>query len=80
MTNRRAIFLCNLKPAKMRGVMSHGMIMCASTPDKVEVISPPSDANIGDAVKVPEFPGEYSTMYHTIAQCTIVLILITVAK
>ena len=25
-----AVFLCNLKPAKMRGVLSQGMIMCAN--------------------------------------------------
>ena len=27
--------MCNLKPAKMRGVTSEGMLMCASTPEKV---------------------------------------------
>ncbi|CAF4618431.1 unnamed protein product, partial [Rotaria magnacalcarata] len=27
------VVLCNLKPAKMRGIMSEGMVMCASTPD-----------------------------------------------
>lgn len=35
MQNRIAIFMCNLKPAKMRGVLSEGMLMCASTPEKV---------------------------------------------
>ena len=35
MQNRVAIFMCNLKPAKMRGVLSEGMLMCASSPDKV---------------------------------------------
>ena len=35
MQNRIAIFMCNLKPAKMRGVLSEGMLMCASSPDKV---------------------------------------------
>lgn len=29
------IVLCNLKPAKMRGVESRGMVLCASTPEKV---------------------------------------------
>ena len=35
MQNRLAIFMCNLKPAKMRGITSEGMLMCASTPEKV---------------------------------------------
>ncbi len=38
MQNRRAIIMCNLKPSKMRGIMSEAMVMCASTPEKV---SPP---------------------------------------
>ena len=35
MQNRIAVFMCNLKPAKMRGVLSEGMLMCASSPEKV---------------------------------------------
>ena len=35
MQNRMVILLCNLKPAKMRGIVSEAMVMCASTPDKV---------------------------------------------
>lgn len=38
MQNRMAVLLCNLKPAKMRGVTSEAMVMCASTPEKVTVI------------------------------------------
>ena len=33
--DRNVVLLCNLKPAKMRGVTSEAMVMCASTPDKV---------------------------------------------
>jgi len=58
MQDRSAIFLCNLKPAKMRGITSEGMIMCASTPEKVEIISPPEGASIGDRVNCPQFVGE----------------------
>lgn len=39
MQNRMAVLLCNLKPAKMRGVTSEAMVMCASTPEKVSVVS-----------------------------------------
>ena len=37
MQNRMVILLCNLKPAKMRGIVSEAMVMCASTPDKVRI-------------------------------------------
>jgi len=57
MQNRIAVFLVNLKPAKMRGVMSEGMIMCASSPDKVEIIVPPNGVKIGDRVTVEGYPG-----------------------
>lgn len=56
MQNRMVVILCNLKPAKMRGVLSEAMVMCASTPDKVEVLSPPAGAVPGDLVECPGFP------------------------
>jgi len=57
MQNRMVVILCNLKPAKMRGIMSEAMVMCASTPEKVEVLAPPSGAAPGDVVTVPGFEG-----------------------
>lgn len=57
MRERIAVFMCNLKPAKMRGVLSEGMIMCAVGPEKTEILVPPTDSVIGDRVKVLEFPG-----------------------
>ncbi|XP_003744566.1 aminoacyl tRNA synthase complex-interacting multifunctional protein 1 [Galendromus occidentalis] len=50
MRDRMVVVMCNLKPAKMRGVLSEGMVMCASTPDKVEPIRPPKNAVPGDRV------------------------------
>nr|CRZ24874.1 BMA-MARS-1 [Brugia malayi] len=38
MQNRLVICVCNLKPVKMRGIESQGMVLCASTPEKVELI------------------------------------------
>uniref|UniRef100_A0A1A8LE71 Aminoacyl tRNA synthetase complex-interacting multifunctional protein 1 n=2 Tax=Nothobranchius TaxID=28779 RepID=A0A1A8LE71_9TELE len=58
MQNRMAILLCNLKPAKMRGVVSQAMVMCASSPDKVEILDPPGGSVPGDRVSVQGFPGE----------------------
>ena len=38
--------LCNLKPAKMRGVLSAGMVLCGADKDKgtVELLEPPAGA------------------------------------
>lgn len=58
MQNRMAVLLCNLKPAKMRGVVSQAMVMCASSPDKVEILDPPSGAAPGDRLTFQGFPGE----------------------
>ncbi|CAH2300811.1 aminoacyl tRNA synthase complex-interacting multifunctional 1 isoform X1 [Pelobates cultripes] len=58
MQNRMAVLLCNLKPAKMRGVLSQAMVMCASSPDKVEILDPPSGAVPGERITFQSFPGE----------------------
>jgi len=55
MQDRMAIILCNLKPSKMRGIMSEAMVMCASTPDKVEILAPPTGSKPGDLVQVDGF-------------------------
>merc|ERR1711962_816557 len=57
MQGRVGVFLLNLKPAKMRGVLSEGMIMCASSPEKVETLEAPPGAAIGDRVTCPGYPG-----------------------
>ncbi|XP_075677982.1 tyrosine--tRNA ligase, cytoplasmic-like [Dermatophagoides pteronyssinus] len=50
--NRLVVVLCNLKPAKIRGVVSSGMILCASVaePRKVEPLDPPSNSEPGDLI------------------------------
>ncbi|XP_017528185.1 aminoacyl tRNA synthase complex-interacting multifunctional protein 1 [Manis javanica] len=58
MQNRMVILLCNLKPAKMRGVLSQAMVMCASSPEKVEILAPPTGSVPGDRVTFDAFPGE----------------------
>ena len=61
----KAIFLCNLKPQKMRGISSEAMILCAETPDKLkcEIIEPPKNAKPGDSViEVPRFNSENSAV------------------
>lgn len=58
MRNRNVVVLCNLKPAKMRGILSEAMVMCASTPDKVELLGTPDGAQPGDRVVFDGYPGE----------------------
>ncbi|CAG2102943.1 unnamed protein product [Medioppia subpectinata] len=51
---RLVVVLANLKPAKMRGVESRGMILCASTdePRQVEPLNPPPGSQPGERVFV----------------------------
>lgn len=58
MQNRLVVVLCNLKPAKMRGVLSEAMVMCASSPEKVEILLPPEGAAPGDRVTFEKYPGK----------------------
>ncbi|CAM9395994.1 unnamed protein product [Heterosigma akashiwo] len=46
------VVLCNLKPRAMRGIMSPGMLMCASDENKtkVEPITPPEGSTIGELI------------------------------
>ncbi|KFO32707.1 Aminoacyl tRNA synthase complex-interacting multifunctional protein 1 [Fukomys damarensis] len=57
--NRMVVLLCNLKPAKMTGVLSQAMVMCASSPEKVEFLAPPDSSVSGDRATFESFPGEH---------------------
>ncbi|XP_073089681.1 tyrosine--tRNA ligase, cytoplasmic isoform X2 [Manis javanica] len=53
--DRLVVVLCNLKPQKMRGVESQGMLLCASiegTSHKVEPLDPPAGSAPGERVFV----------------------------
>jgi len=54
MLNRLVVVLCNLKPAKMRGVESKGMVLCSSReePKEVEPLAVPEGSAPGDRVTV----------------------------
>jgi len=59
---RKIIVVCNLKPAKLRGIMSEGMLLAASEGDTVSLLLPPEGAEAGTQVggttraKQIEFP------------------------
>lgn len=66
MQNKIAVFMCNLKPAKMRGILSEAMIMCASTPEKVEILNVPAGSVIGDQVTCKAYPGTCRSSFETL--------------
>lgn len=47
---RKILVVCNMKPAKLKNVLSSGMVLCAKNPEKgvVELIDVPESANVGD--------------------------------
>ncbi|KAF5843265.1 hypothetical protein DUNSADRAFT_67 [Dunaliella salina] len=57
MQDRKVVVVCNLKPAKMRDVMSYGMVLCASSEakDRVVPLAPPEGSVPGDRVTVAGF-------------------------
>lgn len=55
MQNRLVVCMCNLKPAKMRGIESQAMVMCASTPEKVEIMEVDPSCKPGQRVSCPAF-------------------------
>lgn len=60
MQNRMVVVLTNLKPAKMVGIASAGMVLCASNEDhtKVEPLAPPEGAVVGERIMFEGYTGE----------------------
>ena len=51
MIGAKIVIVANLKPAKLRGVESHGMLLAASAGDKLEVLTLSPDMPGGAKVK-----------------------------
>lgn len=64
MEGKLVLVLANLKPRPMRGFVSQGMLLCASTEDKVELIEPPVGAVPGERVTIGDFVGEFDEVLH----------------
>ncbi|MDD5194303.1 MAG: hypothetical protein PHQ96_01345 [Candidatus Omnitrophica bacterium] len=45
------VILVNLEPREIRGCLSEGMLLAASSPERISVISPLEDVAIGSKVK-----------------------------
>lgn len=61
--NRVGIFMCNLKPMNVRGVLSEAMLMCAVDGETSEplILDPEADVVLGDSVIVPGYDCEWLT-------------------
>ncbi|XP_071403197.1 aminoacyl tRNA synthase complex-interacting multifunctional protein 1-like, partial [Centroberyx affinis] len=54
-----AVLLCNVRPCKVRGVVSQGRLLCCSAPDdQIELLAPPTGSAPGDRVTFLNYPGE----------------------
>ncbi|RKP05614.1 hypothetical protein THASP1DRAFT_19595, partial [Thamnocephalis sphaerospora] len=47
---RLVVIVKNMKPAKLRGVISRGMLLCAERDGKVELLDPPAASEPGERV------------------------------
>ncbi len=50
MVGKQVVLVANLKPAKLRGIVSEGMVLCATDGDKVVLVSPERKVNSGSEV------------------------------
>jgi methionyl-tRNA synthetase len=55
---KKVVVVSNLKPAKLRGYESQGMLMAAEGGGIVKLIAPPADANPGDSVNSGMVPND----------------------
>ncbi|KAI3458469.1 hypothetical protein Pfo_015132 [Paulownia fortunei] len=60
LTNRRVVLITNVKPGKLRDVMSEGLVLCASNKDHaiVEPLIAPDGAKLGEYVKFSGHDGK----------------------
>eukprot|EP00756_Hemistasia_phaeocysticola_P037022 Hpha_TRINITY_DN16674_c4_g3::TRINITY_DN16674_c4_g3_i1::g.181545::m.181545/K15437/AIMP1, ARC1; aminoacyl tRNA synthase complex-interacting multifunctional protein 1 len=55
LVDRMCVVWCNLKPAKMRGVNSNGMVMCSEDDSGVDPVRPPAGAAPGDRITLAPY-------------------------
>jgi len=51
MVGKTVVLVCNLKPAKLRGVLSEGMILCAGDDANLKIVMPESELPPGSEVR-----------------------------
>ena len=60
MVGARVLVICNVKPGKLRDIVSDGLVLCTSNADHTEVdfVIPPEGAAVGERVMFAGFEGE----------------------
>ena len=58
LVNQLVVVAANLKPAKLRGIESNGMILAASKEEKVELVQPAAGTPVGERLTVEGVPSE----------------------
>ncbi|KAL7253562.1 hypothetical protein ACSBR1_007986 [Camellia fascicularis] len=60
LTNRRVVLITNVKPGKLRDVMSEGLVLCASSEDHsvVEPLIAPEGAKVGECISFSGHEGK----------------------
>lgn len=51
---------------RMRGIVSEAMVMCASSPENIEILDPPDSCVPGDLVRFKGYDGTLYPMYQKI--------------
>jgi len=51
MVGKKVIIISNLKPVKLRGIMSAGMVLCATTKSGLSLIETDASTEAGDVIK-----------------------------
>lgn len=54
----QCLVVCNMKPKALKGITSHGMVLCAKRDTAVWLIRPPEGAQPGDRIQFAETMGE----------------------
>jgi len=65
MQDRMVVLIANMKPVKMRGVESQGMVLCSTGPSGVELLAPPAGSKPGERVFFEGYDGEPDEVLNT---------------
>jgi len=60
MKDRLVVVGANLQPAELQGVVSQGLVFCASIGEDVEVLTPPEGATVGEEITIEGVATDFS--------------------
>jgi len=65
MQDRMLVVIANMKPCKMKGIESQGMVLCSTGPGGVELMKVPEGAKIGERLTCAGYEGEPDEVLNT---------------